>query len=63
MKCSECGKPIGNWPLWLENSRVGVRCDKCATGSATTVNAPNRSETLAPLSEIAARYPDLAEAA
>ncbi|HEY3414617.1 MAG TPA: hypothetical protein VGM51_16380 [Armatimonadota bacterium] len=63
MKCIDCGKIVGNWPQWLEDSRVTVRCNRCSNASATPVNVPKDRSILAPLTDLAHKMDDLAEAA
>lgn len=44
MKCVDCGKSVSNWPSWLENTRIEVRCDRCANGQPATLNTPRKHE-------------------
>jgi hypothetical protein len=48
MKCVDCGKPVSNWPSWLERSNILVRCDKCSNALPTASNAPRRQDDAAP---------------
>jgi hypothetical protein len=63
MKCIECGRSVDNWPHWLEESRVTVRCARCASASATPINLPTEHTTLEPLTVLAHRAEELTEAA
>ena len=63
MKCIDCGKTVGNWPIWLEDSRVTVRCTRCSNAFATPVNVSKDNPILSPLTELAHKMEELAEVA
>ena len=63
MKCIDCRKTVGNWPHWLEDSRVTVRCDHCSSAFAIPVNMPREHTILSPVPELAHKMQELAKAA
>lgn len=63
MKCIDCGKSVGNWPHWLEDSRVTVRCTRCSSACVTPINMPREHTVLSPLTELAHKMDELMKAA
>jgi hypothetical protein len=61
MKCVDCNKTVGNWPHWLEDSRVTVRCARCAIANATPVNMPKEHTVLSPLTELARKMDEIGQ--
>lgn len=63
MTCNHCGKPVTNWPAWLEDPAVKVCCHACAASEPDTVNLPSERMTFTPLAMASEPVLELAEAA
>jgi hypothetical protein len=63
MKCVDCGSNVGNWPHWLEDSNVTVRCTRCSVAGATPINVARVLTSLAPLNELSRQVDELVQAA